>query len=401
MSFKARSALLTIAFYSLLTIGCGDTFRPIAIPIVQQGGQPQANRQAIVLSDPGPGTAGSATHINVSGNTNVGQVTLEVDPVHAALVNGGGIIVVVNKGSENLNFYTTFSPTTATPPALISLNAGSVPVYIFSNVVGSIFVAESGSNKVGVVNLGSPTGLTAEISVGTAPVALNGSPDGTRLYVANSGDNTVSVVDTGTNALVPSTAALPNPIVVGGTPSFLVVSPDGTRLYSINKSGNSVSIIDTSNDSVTNVAVGSAPNDAVFDRVNRRVWVTNSTGTTVSAINADTLSANFGAVTNIDLTSACGAPLPTSITVLADGSRAYVADSGCGKVSVINTLSNTVSSNIVVGATPLFIASSPDSSKVYVANNGSNTVSIIQPSNDTVSGTIAVPAKPVFVFVTP
>ena len=401
MSFKARSALLTIAFYSLLTIGCGDTFRPIAIPIVQQGGQPQANRQAIVLSDPGPGTSGSATHINVSGNTNVGQVTLEVDPVHAALVNGGGIIVVVNKGSENLNFYTTFSPTTATPPALISLNAGSVPVYIFSNVVGSIFVAESGSNKVGVVNLGSPTGLTAEIPVGTAPVALNGSPDGTRLYVANSGDNTVSVVDTGTNALVPSTAALPNPIVVGGTPSFLVVSPDGTRLYSINKSGNSVSIIDTSNDSVTNVAVGSAPNDAVFDRVNRRVWVTNSTGTTVSAINADTLSANFGAVTNIDLTSACGAPLPTSITVLADGSRAYVADSGCGKVSVINTLSNTVSSNIVVGATPLFIASSPDSSKVYVANNGSNTVSIIQPSNDTVSGTIAVPAKPVFVFVTP
>ncbi len=44
------------------------------------------------------------------------------------------------------------------------------------------------------------------------------------MYVANQGDDTVSVIDSATNAIVAT-------IVVGDSPLHAVVSPDGTRLY--------------------------------------------------------------------------------------------------------------------------------------------------------------------------
>jgi YVTN family beta-propeller protein len=75
---------------------------------------------------------------------------------------------------------------------------------------------------------------------------------------------------------------------------------------------------------------------------------------------------------------------PRSVTALADGSRAYVANSGSGTVSVINTLNNTVVKTIPVGTAPLSVGSAPDSSRVYVANSGSNNTSIIRTSDDTV-----------------
>ncbi|MGH9602362.1 MAG: YncE family protein [Terriglobales bacterium] len=73
-----------------------------------------------------------------------------------------------------------------------------------------------------------------------------------------------------------------------------------------------------------------------------------------------------------------------SVTGLADGSRAYVANSGSNTVSVINTLNNTVTKTIAVGSAPLSVGSAPDSSRVYVANSGSNNTSVIRTSDDTV-----------------
>ena len=51
------------------------------------------------------------------------------------------------------------------------------------------------------------------------------SPDGTRLYVANSVDNTVSVIDTTTGTTVGP------PIPVGTGPMAVAVSRDGARVY--------------------------------------------------------------------------------------------------------------------------------------------------------------------------
>ena len=81
---------------------------------------------------------------------------------------------------------------------------------------------------------------------------------------------------------------------------------------------------------------------------------------------------------------------------------AYIANSGDGTVSVINTTTNTVVNTISVGRKPFGVAITPDGSKVYIANSGDNTVSVINTATNTVTGSpIAVGTDPVGVAVTP
>lgn len=417
MRFKHRAALAAVVCFVVFNIGCGDTFRPIAIPIIQPGGQPQAPRQAVILATGGSASnspEGQTIHVNVSGDTNVGQVTVGRDPVQVSVLSVSGMTVVVNRAEESISLYTTVTPTAAAPPTFVSLPAGSVPVFAYSNVSGAVYVAESGTSKVAVVNAGgNPTALTAEVAVGSTPgvgavpVGLVGTPDGTRLFSANKGDNTLSVIDTGTNALLAT--GLPNNIAVGGSPVYLTVNTGGSRVFSVNNAGNNVSVIDTTTNTViASPAVGSAPNYAYFDAANNKLWVTNPGSNSVSVMNVDPNAAPPSSAINIPLPAGCSPnpisnfPSPT-ITVLADGSRAYVAGTGCNSVIVINALSNTISKVIPVGTAPVAIISSPDSSKVYTGNNGSANISIIQTSNDTVVNTLAAPAgtAPIYASIAP
>jgi len=314
-----------------------------------------------------------------------------------ALVFSGTATIVVNRAEASLTEYFTSLASSSQPANFITLPLASAPVFAYSNIGGVVFVAESGANKVGVVRANGVTnGLTTEIPVGTTPVGLVGTPDGTHLYVANKGAGTVSVIDTGSNAVI---ATIPVGGGAGSAPSYLAINSTGTNAFSVNTGANNVSIIDTTmNTEIAAVAVGMSPDFAYFDAANNRLWVTNAGNNSVSVINTDVNSPGYKTVIATVLLPGCSfGPLaaivnPEPITVLADGSRAYVANSGCGTVSVISALSNAVTKTIPVGTTPVAIVASPDSSKVYTANNGSSNISIIQTSNDTVTNTVAVPA---------
>ena len=406
MRFKSKAAIAAFVLSVIFQIGCGDTFRPIAIPIIQPGGQPQSTREAVILSTGGSAVGspdGQTTHINVSGDTNAGQVSVGRDPIQVATLSGGGLTAVVNRGEDSVSIYPTLSPFSAQPPTFVSLVSGSAPVFAYSNVSGVAYIAESGTNKVAVISTsGNPTAVTAEVAVGNNPVGLVGTTDATRVYVANKGSNSLSVIDTGTNKLL-----VPD-ITVGTAPVFLAVNTNGSRVFSVNNGG-TVSVIDTATNTVIDTpSVGASPNFAYFDGVNNKLWVTNPGSNSVSVISADPNALPPFTVTTIALPGGC-APNPVSnflsptITVLADGSRAYVAGTACNSVIVINALSNTVTKTIPVGTAPVAIISSPDSTKVYTANNGSGNMSIIQTSNDAVVATLAAPAgtKPIYAVIAP
>jgi YVTN family beta-propeller protein len=79
------------------------------------------------------------------------------------------------------------------------------------------------------------------------------TPDGTRAYVANVEDNTVSVIDTATNTVVVTIPGI-------GTPRGVAITPDGTRAYVTNLHNNTVSVIDTATNTVmTTISVGLLP----------------------------------------------------------------------------------------------------------------------------------------------
>src|SRR5260370_28109663 len=80
----------------------------------------------------------------------------------------------------------------------------------------------------------------------TVPCALApASTQAQKAYIANSVDNTVSVIDTATNTVIGS------PIPVGPFPLGVAVTPDGSTVYVTNHHSNMVSVIDTVTDTVS------------------------------------------------------------------------------------------------------------------------------------------------------
>ena len=101
-----------------------------------------------------------------------------------------------------------------------------------------VYVANSGDNTVSAytLSLASPymTQIGSAVAAGTTPSAVLAEPYGKYLYVANTGDNTISAyrIDPLSGALTPITG----PFSAPGGPVALSVSNDGKYLYVIAKS---------------------------------------------------------------------------------------------------------------------------------------------------------------------
>ena len=288
-------------------------------------------------------------------------------------------------------------------PVTIAAQTGNSPAGVVVSPAPNdprIYVANTGSNTVSVFNTatGQPIDTnpnvagTQSISVGSSPSAL--AISGTRLYVANTGSNTVSVIDTTTyNRIDANPSIFSMDIAVGSSPSALAIS--GTRLYVANRGGNTVSVIDTATNKVIdanpsifsmNIAVGSSPSALAISGT--RLYVANRGGNTVSVINTATNS-----VTNTITVES----QPSSVAVSTDGTRVYVANTGTGTVSVINFNATTNTYNLVdtnpniagtqsffVGSAPSSVAVSQDGRLAYAALS-SDMVAVIDTSSNVVS----------------
>jgi YVTN family beta-propeller protein len=85
--------------------------------------------------------------------------------------------------------------------------------------------------------------MMAIIPVEHGPYAIAITPDGTKVYVANSKSNTVSVIATATNRVIATT-------LVGAQPTMIAVTPDGTKVYVGNSGIGTISVISTVTDQI-------------------------------------------------------------------------------------------------------------------------------------------------------
>ncbi len=107
----------------------------------------------------------------------------------------------------------------------------------------TVAVSNSGAKSVSLLNA-SDLKETARITVGTLPNELAWAKDG-RLFVANAGSNSVSVIKNGVVTETVKTSLSPADLV-GSTPDALAVSADGKRLYVANADNNDVAVVDIS-----------------------------------------------------------------------------------------------------------------------------------------------------------
>ena len=148
---------------------------------------------------------------------------------------------------------------------------------------------------------------------------------GSRLYVANSAGNSVSVINTATNAVVGG------PIAVGGQPTGIVVSPDGSRVYVSNSTSNTVTVINptAATPVVATVAVGPQPRGLAISPDGSVVYAANSNDT-VSMINTKTTTMITAPL--IDSAPETG---QHGIAVSPDGRQIYVSDSADRAVRIL------------------------------------------------------------------
>ena len=92
-------------------------------------------------------------------------------------------------------------------------------VVTLTNDTRQAWVANIGENTISVVDT-TTFRILGTIGVGKGPTGLTFSRDGRFAYVSNQGDKTVEVIDTASHRVLKA-------IPVGTNPHFLVLGPDG------------------------------------------------------------------------------------------------------------------------------------------------------------------------------
>jgi YVTN family beta-propeller protein len=141
---------------------------------------------------------------------------------------------------------------------------------------------------------------------------------------------------------------------------------------------------------------------AEYNQTTGQLVVSNYDGNTVSIIdvNLDQYGndgPNFGTTYTVPVGNH-----PASVTVLADGSRAYAANQSDSTVSVINMVSHKVDKTLAVTGHPRTVVSIANSlyGKVYVASPDTPFVTIIRTDQDIISTSVLVQGNTVDVRIT-
>jgi YVTN family beta-propeller protein len=242
------------------------------------------------------------------------------------------------------------------------------------------------------------------IRVGSSPwgAAVNGSTD--RLYVANSGDGSVSVVDV-------ATATEIDVITVGSEPRGITVNATTNRIYVANYADNTISVIEgaTLNVAAT-IPVGSRPTDIAVDESSNRlyvshesddVWVingaTNGVIETIGPLGGLPTAIELNAITNtlfvpngdspggvwrldalagsvIGSVSVTGVPLAAGV----DNAIDLVLVPTNSAIQFINGSNGSVVYSLAVGTQSRGVAVNPDTREVYVSDESGHVVVVVQ-----------------------
>jgi len=281
-------------------------------------------------------------------------------------------------------------------PSFIAINKGTTPITATITATpvqtGFVYITNENDDTVSVIDTATHA-LVATIPVGSKPIGVAVSPDGGRVYVANSHSNTISVISTITNTVEATITNIPSAYGVA-------VSPDGTAIYVTNTYTDNLSVINALTYAVmATIPVGIEPTGVCVSSDGSRVYVTNVYGGNVSVINT---------ATDLVIATIPAGGNPYGICVSRDGSHVYVANQASNNVSAIDVSTNIITL-INVGEGPFGIALSPDGSRLYVGNSGTGavgapppgTVSVINTSNNLVTATFGVGIGPAGISFSP
>ena len=190
--------------------------------------------------------------------------------------------------------------------------------------------------------------MLAKLDVGMSPEHFAISPDSKLAYVGNFDGGTVSAIDLDSFEEVARIEGFAEPHGV----TFL---PDGSKAYIANFGAHEVGVVDTkTHQLIKRIAVGG--------------------DFKIAALNPDRYLTEIKGIANVTLTP--------------DGRYAYAADGDSGMTAVIDTSTDTVIADIMVGDEPWRAYASPDGRFMLVPNNGDETISVINTETNKIIATL-------------
>lgn len=375
-------------------LGCGNQYRPVVTAINPVGPAVQPTKYAIAVAQPGNVSAGLVSIVDFSGDTNLVNISVGPNPYYFNLSATGGIGYTLN-GDRTLSSFPITQSVQTSNVTSTTLLSGAAPNSIFSTTA-NIFLTDPGRSSVAQFpnNTTTPS-LRQELPVspGYSPVYIAGTGSSLRAYVISQ-NNTAGAAGQ-VEAIDTATTTITTTIPVGIAPVYGVMTADGNRAFVLNRGSNSVSVINAQSNTADiahpAVPVGVAPVWADLAPTRTELVVANAgdgvSPGTVSIINIPLCnSVTLPTNPNCDATNPVDAvgfgdvlatiPVghqPDMVTVLQDGTQAFVANYADSTVSVINLETNTVTATIPVAGRPIWIASTTGTptGKVYVVTQDS------------------------------
>ncbi len=204
---------------------------------------------------------------------------------------------------------------------------------------------------------------TFELGSFTQPHGIWVSRDGARVWVTCEGAQSVLELDAATGKILKAWKTNQQ------TSHMVVPTPDEKKLYVANIGSGSVSVIDRATDAVTTIPTGAGAEGIAISPDGRQVWVANRAAHTLSVVD----TASDKVVASLE----SGGRMPIRVKFTLDGKQVWVSNARSNAVAVFDASSRQLLATIEVGAVPVGIQMAPDGKRAFVANTNDNQITVL------------------------
>ena len=256
--------------------------------------------------------------------------------------------------------------------------------YITNNYTATITVIDIPDNTF-VTNF--PVPFSLELLYG-----ISISPNKETAYILShqgliSDNDTLDILQLSNNSFV---AKIPGAGFLSNLPYFSSITPNGEQLWITNSGNNTISILNAIDYSLITVIIPgdslNQPTGIAFLNENF-AWINNTANNTISIIQ----TSDYSIVDTINPSASLNSPAGIAFT--PDGLYAWITNLGNNSITIIRTSDNTLVTTLTDGLglfNPAGIAFSSSSKYAYIANNlvDVNTISMIDTNNYTLVSTL-------------
>ncbi len=286
-----------------------------------------------------------------------------------------GVVVVLNKSDHEAALVDP-----ATLEVLAKLPTGKGPHeaatspdgrYAYVSNYGSFAVFREGErpqmqpgNTITVLDLKErKVKATFDLGKYTQPHGIWVSRDGSRVWVTCEGAKAVLELDAASGEILKAWETNQE------VSHMVAPTPDEKKLYVANIGSGSVTVIDRSTDIVKSIPTGAGAEGIDVAPSGKEVWVSNRASHTVAVIEV--------ATDRVLVTFESGGQMPIRVKFTPDGKQAWVSNARSNLVTVFDAATRQLAGKVEVGAVPVGILMSPDGQRAFVANTNDNKVTVL------------------------